>query len=154
MSPHGTQTRYGYGCRCADCRAAHTARAREYAQTHRDQERARKAAWYQANRDYSIAKSRAWRIDNPEAYATIQENMQLRRHNLTKAQFNALLKAQGNQCAACGITLEDYQAQGRYGVQRFDIDHDHACCPGAFSCGRCIRGLICRPCNFQNKLAV
>lgn len=27
------------------------------------------------------------------------------------------------------------------------IDHDHACCPGAVSCGGCIRGLLCRAHN-------
>jgi hypothetical protein len=27
------------------------------------------------------------------------------------------------------------------------IDHDHSCCPGAFSCGRCFRGFLCLPCN-------
>lgn len=27
------------------------------------------------------------------------------------------------------------------------VDHDHACCPGATSCGLCIRGLLCTQCN-------
>lgn len=28
-----------------------------------------------------------------------------------------------------------------------NIDHDHACCPGNYSCGRCLRGVLCRTCN-------
>lgn len=27
------------------------------------------------------------------------------------------------------------------------IDHDHNCCPGNKSCGKCIRGVLCRGCN-------
>ena len=27
------------------------------------------------------------------------------------------------------------------------IEHDHACCGGAGSCGKCIRGLVCASCN-------
>lgn len=28
------------------------------------------------------------------------------------------------------------------------VDHDHACCPGdKKTCGSCVRGLICDPCN-------
>jgi hypothetical protein len=27
------------------------------------------------------------------------------------------------------------------------VDHDHSCCPGRQTCGKCVRGLICRQCN-------
>lgn len=31
----------------------------------------------------------------------------------------------------------------------FHIDHDHSCCNGGTSCGKCIRGLLCRSCNMS-----
>lgn len=34
------------------------------------------------------------------------------------------------------------------GAREWMIDHDHACCPGTYSCGHCIRGLVCYFCNF------
>lgn len=27
------------------------------------------------------------------------------------------------------------------------VDHDHTCCPGERSCGKCVRGWLCRSCN-------
>jgi hypothetical protein len=31
--------------------------------------------------------------------------------------------------------------------KRLSVDHDHACCSGEGSCGKCIRGLLCHKCN-------
>lgn len=28
-----------------------------------------------------------------------------------------------------------------------EIDHDHACCSGKFTCGKCVRGFVCHRCN-------
>ena len=64
-----------------------------------------------------------------------------RRYGLTLGQYDALLLAQHGQCAICASTVA-----GKNG-QKFAVDHDHKCCPGPQSCGRCIRGLLCRSCN-------
>lgn len=59
-------------------------------------------------------------------------------YGITHEQYDAMLGAQGGGCAICG--------RGPNGAS-LAIDHDHTCCPGAGSCGGCIRGLLCGNCN-------
>lgn len=53
-----------------------------------------------------------------------------------------------------GLTREEYQRimSGPCGicgqrVARMHMDHDHNCCPGTRTCGKCIRGVLCHRCN-------
>lgn len=57
-----------------------------------------------------------------------------------------------------GITREEYEAASALGCRiclrtdrKLHVDHDHACCSmrggSASTCGNCVRGLICGPCN-------
>jgi len=55
----------------------------------------------------------------------------LRRHHLTKSVFGEILKRQNFCCAVSGCTSPPTA-----------IDHDHKCCPGLRSCGKCIRGIL------------
>lgn len=65
------------------------------------------------------------------------------RYNITYADYLAMLEAQGGGCAICG---GDNFGDSRLG--RFHVDHDHSCCPEVgMSCGKCVRGLLCRGCN-------
>lgn len=59
-----------------------------------------------------------------------------REHGITRTDFIKLLIAQGFSCKICDE--ED---------KKLVIDHDHTCCSGVKSCGKCIRGLICHRCN-------
>jgi hypothetical protein len=58
-----------------------------------------------------------------------------RTYGISAAQYQALLEAQGGRCYLCR----------RRSSQRLAVDHDHACCPGKVSCGKCVRGLLCAP---------
>lgn len=53
--------------------------------------------------------------------------------------YARLLQHQGNRCAICR------RATGA--TKRLAVDHDHSCCPGPTSCGKCVRGILCGPCN-------
>lgn len=63
------------------------------------------------------------------------------RHGLTIEQREAILQYQNGGCAIC----ETKTPGGKY--NQFHVDHDHSCCPGSRSCGKCIRGLLCHNCN-------
>jgi hypothetical protein len=56
----------------------------------------------------------------------------------------AMSEKQNHCCAICGLPET---VKMRETLCHLCVDHDHTCCPGAKSCGKCIRGLICRRCN-------
>lgn len=63
-----------------------------------------------------------------------------RNYSITIDQYEDLLASQGGACGSCHRPPSP--------GARLHVDHDHSCCPaGARSCGKCIRGLLCRTCN-------
>jgi hypothetical protein len=68
-----------------------------------------------------------------------QATRRVRVYGLTAEQYDAIKKAQGGKCAICQVATGASKALA--------VDHDHACCPGQVSCGRCVRGLLCSICN-------
>lgn len=48
-------------------------------------------------------------------------------------------RMRAHQDATCAICKRQ--------AERLVVDHDHACCAGSYTCGRCIRGLLCHRCN-------
>ena len=77
-------------------------------------------------------------------YKTYQRECRIKKHCISLEQYNLMLLFQNNQCAICN-TKKPRKKQNE--SNNFYIDHDHACCPGAFSCGQCVRGLLCQLCN-------
>ena len=62
------------------------------------------------------------------------------RYNISPERYKQILAEQGGVCAVC--------SNPPVGKQRFlAVDHDHSCCPGPKSCGKCVRGLLCQRCN-------
>lgn len=57
-------------------------------------------------------------------------------YGVSQQKFDAMLDSQGGRCAVCKEVLDCPH-----------IDHDHQCCPGLKSCGKCVRGLLCDNCN-------
>jgi hypothetical protein len=59
-------------------------------------------------------------------------------YGITLDRYNEILEFQGGTCAYpnCNTSREK---NGNY----LSVDHNHACCPGSRSCGKCVRGLLC-----------
>jgi hypothetical protein len=63
----------------------------------------------------------------------------LKNYGLTRDDYVNMEKSQNGICKICGES-EKYN-------KRLSVDHDHSCCSGITSCGKCIRGLLCSNCN-------
>ena len=85
--------------------------------------------------------ARQRRIANPWK----QREQDLKLYNISPAQVEEMLKQQDYKCASCFTPLDYIPSAGRR-IQ-VNIDHDHSCCPGRSSCGKCIRAVLCSPCN-------
>jgi hypothetical protein len=117
---------------CKDCRRAYQGSKR------------RTGPAFPSKADYDRARRQALK-SAPDYNDRWLRNYFWTAYRLTPEQYGELLAKQGGRCAVCG-TDDPGKSRGRE-VGRFAVDHDHDCCPGRNSCGRCIRGLLCRGCN-------
>jgi hypothetical protein len=91
------------------------------------------------------AQNREWGAENngTEYQQRKAKNRALvRKYGITLEEYERRLEAQGGTCATCGRPPED-----AYHPWGFCVDHDHACCSGDVTCGKCVRGIICSFCN-------
>lgn len=87
--------------------------------------------WHSAHPEYDRRRHQ----DDPERTRVANlKNL----YKITPERKAEMLAEQGGRCAVCGTTEPKL---------RWDVDHDHACCPGQITCGRCIRGILCDTCN-------
>ena len=75
--------------------------------------------------------------ENPEGMKKKGWAAHLRHYLLTPEQYEKIKAIQGGVCALCKKPSD----------KNLCVDHDHACCPGTKSCGKCRRMLLCHRCN-------
>jgi hypothetical protein len=61
-----------------------------------------------------------------------------RKYNLSDFEYDSLLINQESTCAICK----------KKDLMFLAVDHDHNCCGAGSSCGKCVRGLLCKNCNW------
>lgn len=105
-------------------------------------------AWCERpNPDRYRNRSGIWPYICSECVAPIRHLAdRLKSHHVTHEQARRLLDDPG--CEVCGrdIVAKYRRSDGKVRA-RLVVDHDHSCCPGEKSCGRCVRGLLCSQCN-------
>jgi hypothetical protein len=63
----------------------------------------------------------------------------LKKYGLSRDDYVVMEFEQNGVCKICGNEEKHNK--------RLSVDHDHSCCEGQVSCGKCIRGLLCNQCN-------
>lgn len=131
------------------CKACRNEAEAKWRTENPERARVRHAKSHAKNREKRNARGAAWRAQNPEkvrANSAKRTPEQIRAVNLWSLyrlrpeDWEALYVAQDKKCATCGRK-----------TKKLCVDHDHSCCPGPKSCGKCVRGLLCRQCN-SNRL--
>lgn len=82
---------------------------------------------------YKREYMRKWYADHPDGLR--RRDLRIK-YGLTLEDFNEMLEIQGGCCAAC-CRVSD----------KWTVDHDHSCCPGQKTCGKCVRSILCSTCN-------
>lgn len=93
------------------------------------------------NRDLITQRNREAKTKDPDKF---KDKWLRSNYGISLDKFNVMLNDQGGRCAIC-LTNEPPKRGGN--LIGFHIDHDHSCCPGKKSCGKCVRGLLCQHCN-------
>ncbi|WP_420709748.1 endonuclease domain-containing protein [Streptomyces sp. NRRL F-4707] len=105
-------------------------------------------AWVDTLEPCKVCFDKLWRVEAGRKGRVCPQcrnaERQARRHNLTRARVNAILRVQDDTCPLCGSLGGDSSMEG---PSWWHIDHDHRCCSGPTSCGQCVRGLLCKDCN-------
>lgn len=116
----------GHHSWCVDCwRAYHRERYRKIQADPEKKAKMRKAQTEWARRD---------RKAKPEQHKGYVRKYRL---GVDRQAYEAMVLVQDGLCAIPGC--------GREGTE---LDHDRTCCPGkGKACGKCIRQILCKPCN-------
>lgn len=101
-----------------------------------------KRKYYYKNREKIRAYHKKYRVANRDQ----SRDYHLRRDfKIDLKKYNELFELQGGVCYICKRPETRTSQNGHQYL--LVVDHDHSCCSGKSSCGKCIRKLLCHACN-------
>lgn len=107
--------------------------------------------WKEENAEWCRSYDASWKREARRLYPKRFQDYRLRfslkhYYKVTLEWFEEMLTVQSGVCAIC--KNPETTAVGRTGkIRRLAVDHNHLCCSGKKSCGKCVRGLLCGRCN-------
>ena len=102
-----------------------------------ESQRLAKRKWYRENSVRYKAYVIDWRHKNRHKVTAYTRKW---RYGISQEEFDKLFENQGKKCAVCGNNESG---------KCWCVDHDHSCCGQVRACSKCIRGIICTPCNLM-----
>jgi hypothetical protein len=130
------QTKDGYAAYCKPCKSEKD-KIWVMSDPKRIQERKRRSKeWQTANPERYRESIKRWVENNPEQKWILDKKSHLWTHyRITIDQYQEMFLKQEGKCLICEKS------------KKLVVDHDHSCCSGKLTCGKCTRGLVCQGCN-------
>lgn len=109
-------------------------------------EKSMKSGYANLCRKCASARTMKHQKEKPDMLKKRVRKYNISKHGLTLEKYEEILEKQNNSCEICKTDISKFK-------RNLYVDHDHSCCSGQFSCGKCIRGLLCHNCNFMIGLS-
>jgi len=102
--------------------------------------------WAESDQDFKnnrYEQTKQWAENNQDKYfgpdGYLRRSRLKVKYGLSVEDWELKFQSQDYRCACCQTD--------NFGLSGPMTDHDHSCCSGIKTCGKCVRGIVCHQCN-------